>query len=158
MNTMQQNFDTLIQEHRALKQRFQTDAQTLFKKITQEFFVSNPGVTAFVWTQYLPSFNDGDPCTFTVGEIVFTNAPAQELANVSSYGEYEGEDDNVQVFGSWYLKNHPIAGVNLEQVELIESFVNNSDMESVLEEMFGCNVRITATAAGFDVEDYDCGY
>lgn len=34
-----------------------------------EFFAAHEIVTAIRWTQYTPYFNDGDTCTFRVGEV-----------------------------------------------------------------------------------------
>jgi len=158
MSDLQTQFDNLISEHQRIRAEFQKSAQELFKNITKEFFATNPGIKAFIWTQYVPSFNDGDPCEFTIGDITFTNAEGADLDDVSTYGEYEGENEEVRVFSSWSLKSDPVTGVDSSQVKLVESMINGHDMEQVLEEMFGQHVKIIATADGFDVTEYDCGY
>lgn len=155
---LQSQFDTLITEHQRIRAEFQKSAQALFRNITKEFFESNPGVKAFVWTQYTPSFNDGDPCEFTIGDVTFTNATDTDVDDVTAYGEYEGENEDVEVFSSWSLKREPIAGVDSSQIALMEKMINSNEMEDILEEMFGCHVKIVATADGFKIEDYDCGH
>ena len=158
MSDLQTQFDNLISEHQRIRAEFQKSAQELFKNITKEFFATNPGIKAAIWTQYVPSFNDGDACEFTIGDITFTNATGTDLDDVSTYGEYEGENEEVKVFSSWSLKNDPVVGVDSIQVKLMETMVNSRDMENVLEEMFGRHVKIIATSDGFDVTEYDCGH
>lgn len=36
------------------------------KETFQDYFTKFPELAAIMWTQYTPSFNDGDPCTLTV--------------------------------------------------------------------------------------------
>ena len=42
-----------------------------------------PALKAIRWNQYTPYFNDGDPCTFSVGEVMFL---------VDGAAEDDGED------------------------------------------------------------------
>ena len=158
MSNLQTQFDTLITEHQRIRAQFQQSAQALFKNITKDFFDTNSSVKAFIWTQYVPSFNDGDACEFTIGDVFFTNATGEDLQDFSSYGEYEGEKEDIQTFTAYTLKSQGFEGVDASQVDLMETMIHSGDMEQVLEQMFGCHVRITATAEGFDVTEYDCGY
>lgn len=169
MQTLQSRFDTLIEEQRALRAKFQTEAQAMFKETMKEFFDKNPGITALKWTQYTPYFNDGDECVFGVNDVYFTNAPADELDNISAWGEYEGEDDSVWVCqniayvlisGSKYYqeeaaKIRAAGGVDEESCKLIDKMIQSSEMQDIMEEMFGDHVAVTATRDGFDVNDYE---
>ena len=155
MSDLQTQFDNLISEHQRIRAEFQKSAQELFKNITKEFFATNPGIKAAKWSQYTPYFNDGDECVFRVNDVYFTNASGEELDNVSHWGEYEGEDESIEVFSSWDLKKTTIEGIDSAQVKLFESMIGSSEMEEVLQEMFGDHVIITATADGFDVAEYD---
>lgn len=168
MSKLQSAFDQLINDQAALRRKFQDQAQGLFKEITKEFFDNNPGVTGVVWTQYTPYFNDGDICEFSVGELTFTNAPADELSEIR-WGEYEGETEGIwaadnigYVFESdreYYqnTKNMILAagGIDAESCKLFASAVGSSEMEDVMQAMFGDHVKVIATRAGFDVKDYD---
>ena len=161
MSKLQEAFDTLIQEQKALRLKFQENAQAIFKETTKEFFENNPGVTAIIWTQYTPYFNDGEACVFSVGDAHFTNANAEQMADIARYGDYEGDDETVWSENSWgfeYNKkknNKFYEGVNLEDVDQFASMICDSEMEEVMQEMFGDHVRVTATREGFDVEEYD---
>lgn len=168
MQTLQFRFDALIEEQRALKTKFQTEAQAIFKEIMKEFFDKNPGITALKWSQYTPYFNDGDACVFRVNEVYHTNASVDELENVTVWGEYEGEDESVWVTGniayvlnsgSKYYKEEAAkilaaGGVDENSCKLIDKMIQSSEMEDIMREMFGDHVAVTATREGFDVNEH----
>jgi hypothetical protein len=154
MEKLNERFDQLIAEQRELKKKFQTEAQAMFKEVTKEFFDKNPAITALVWTQYTPYFNDGDACVFRVNDVTFTNAPDDELENVSPWGEYEGDLEDVWV--EYFVKNIPDSNdIDKKSCEFVSKMIGSSEMEDIMLEMFGDHVKVVATRNGFDVEDYD---
>lgn len=162
MSTIQEEFDKLLQEQQELTKKFQAKAQDLFKETTKEFFDKNPAVTAIMWTQYTPYFNDGDTCEFSVNEPYFTNAKGDQVDDLTRWGEYEGEDEGVWSESSWGFKytkeRHPetdFSGVDQAMVNKFSGLIQSSDMEDVMKAMFGDHVRVTASREGFDVEDID---
>ena len=164
--TLQDEFDKLLEEQRELRARFQVKAQELFKQTTKEFFDKNPGITAVIWTQYTPYFNDGDTCEFSVNEPYFTNANEDQMQDITRWGEYEGDEEGVWSEGDYiltgtgeYASKHR-AGMNLQGIDAasISKFsrlLQSSEMEEVLQETFGDHVRIVATRDGFDIDDCD---
>jgi hypothetical protein len=168
MSKLQSAFDQLISDQAELQRKFQTQAQSLFKEITKEFFEKNPGITGVVWTQYTPYFNDGDTCEFRVNEATFTNAPAEELSDVR-WGDYEGETEGVWACDNvgyvlesdreYYKKTADIiraaGGVDTESCKLFNQAISSSEMEDVMQAMFGDHVKVIATRDGFDVDEYD---
>lgn len=42
-----------------------------FGKLAEEFFAEYPEVAEIRWDQYAPHFNDGEPCEFSVYDIMF---------------------------------------------------------------------------------------
>lgn len=168
MNSLQEAFDTLIAERNELNKKFQQVAQDLFKETTKLFFDKVPDVTAVIWAQYTPYFNDGDTCVFSVGEPYFTNANAEQIGDVTRWGEYEGEDENVWSESDYILTGSSEYSLSArrernivltpEQMTAIADFsrlIQSSEMEEVMEAMFGDHVRVTATRDGFEVEDCD---
>lgn len=159
MSKLQEQFDLLLQEQADLTKRFQAKAQELFKETTKEFFEKNPGVTAVVWSQYTPYFNDGDTCEFSVNEPYFTNA--KNLDDLTRWGEYEGEDENEWSESSWGFKYQSekkgtkFEGIDPASIDKFSSLIQSRDMESVMEAMFGDHVKVVATREGFDVDDCD---
>mgnify|MGYP003347855693 FL=1 len=166
MSDLQTAFDKLLNEQRELQKKFQTTAQALFKETTKEFFDKNPNVTAIVWTQYTPYFNDGDTCEFSVNEPTFTNAPDPE--NVR-WGEYDGDAEDVFAVENirWVMENDrdyykedreaiaKAGGVDVASCDAFSLMICSSAMEDVMQAMFGDHVKVIATREGFDVEDYD---
>lgn len=155
MSDLQSAFDKLIAEQRELQAKFQKTAQALFKETTKEFFDKNPNVTAIVWTQYTPYFNDGDTCVFSVNEPTFTNAP--DPHNVR-WGEYDGDEetaaDGSEIF-AWEGWGECPQNLNRSMCDAFSRMIQSSEMEDVMEAMFGDHVKVVATREGFDVDDYD---
>ena len=170
MSELQQKFDTLIQEQRALKVKFQQEAQLVFKGLFKEFFDKNPAVNAIKWSQYTPYFNDGDTCVFSVNDPHFTNAEGEELDNVTTYGEYIGEDESIwcaynvgMVMDTsknyWEAERNKIIAsgkvIDAQTCNALSDMIMSTEMEEVMENMFGDHVIVVATRDGFDVEEYE---
>lgn len=155
MSDLQSAFDKLLDEQRELQKKFQATAQALFKETTKEFFDKNPNVTAIVWTQYTPYFNDGDTCEFNVNDATFTNAPDPE--NVR-WGEYDGDEekaaDGSEIF-AWEGWGDAPEDLNVDMCNSFSRMICSSEMEDVMKAMFGDHVKVVATREGFDVDDYD---
>ena len=166
MSALQEKFDQLIAEQEELRQKFQKTAQELFKETTKEFFDGNPAITAVVWTQYTPYFNDGDTCEFRVNSPTFTNAPDPEYVR---WGEYEGDAEDVFAVENMayvmksdrdYHKEDQEAikkagGVDVDSCEAFERMICSSAMEDVMKAMFDDHVQVIATREGFEVNDYE---
>ena len=166
MSKLQNAFDKLISDQAELQRKFQEQAQTLFKDITKEFFAKNPGVTAIVWTQYTPYFNDGDTCEFRVNDATFTNAPDPE--NIR-WDEYEGDEEGVWAATNvkyvlesdrdWYKATaeaiRKAGGVDVASCDMMSKAICSSEMEDVMLAMFGDHSKIIATRDGFEVEEFD---
>lgn len=166
MSKLQEKFDQLIEEQEELRRKFQDTAQELFKETTKEFFDGNPAVTAVVWTQYTPYFNDGDTCEFSVNEPTFTNAPDPE--NVR-WGEYEGDAEDVfavenpgyvmKTDREYYADDRAAiakaGGIDVDSCEAFSRMIQSSAMEDVMLAMFDNHVKVIATRDGFEVVEYD---
>lgn len=100
------------------------------------FFEKFPEVACITWTQGTPSFNDGDPCYFSVHE------PRVILKD---------EDDDEEERDSYDLreKNPALAKAVDEIYSTFES------LEDVLEDVFGNGSRVKVEADGkVDIDDY----
>jgi len=169
MSDLKAKYDNMITEQRKIKAQFQENGTKLIKEVFKEFFDKNPGITAVVWTQYTPFFNDGDTCTFSVNSPTFTNAPDDELYNVLPWGEYEGENTSVWVCGSIsnvlttdqeYYKDERVkinasGGVDVDSCSLLETMIQSDELEDIFLALFDDHVKVVATRNGFDVTEYD---
>lgn len=162
------NLDTLISEFDAAKKEFANRAQSFMKEAFKKVFDNHPEITAFVWTQYSPYFNDGEECVFGVNEVSFTNLPEEELGDIYG-GEYTGERDDVAdsygdnseseffVLNEYSMRNKlKLRAINtpLDDVSALINALQSSSMEDVMEQTFGNHVRVVATRAGFDIDEY----
>lgn len=170
ISALQSKFNDLIEEQRKLNEKFQKDAQDIFRKTLRAFFEKNPGINALVWTQYTPYFNDGDTCEFSVNDVSFTNATSEDDLNQINYDEYDGENEDIWVASNlshvfdnanknWYketvekIKAGP--PIDLQSCDFISEMIPSADMEDVLEAMFGDHVKVIATREGFDVQEHE---
>lgn len=164
IDKIEKEIKDLNKERQELQSKYQTKMQEHLKGLTKAFFKDNPQVTAFVWTQYTPYFNDGDECTFRRNEISVTNCPLDEV-DENRYDEYEGEAENVFVsnFSDWFMKSDYYkdkrkkieeSGVDIKAVQQFINLLDSID-EDVYLETFGNHVRVVATVRGFDIEEYD---
>ena len=166
MSKLMNKFKEMQSEMASVRAKFQEQAQEMFKEVTKEVFEKNPVITAIIWTQYTPYFNDGDPCKFSVHEPYFTNANEEQMEDIASWGDYEGEDQSVFSEGAWILagesdyaverrKGMDLQGCDFESLNTFNKMMQSSEMKDVMLAMFGDHVRVVATRDGFDVEDHD---
>lgn len=166
MSDIKAKFEELLEKQRQAKREFQVVAQDMLKETFKEFWKLNPGITTVRWTQYTPYFNDGEPCEFGVNDVYFSNVKPDDLENLSSYGEYEGDDEDT-FSGSAYqfsadreycrelqTKAYKV-GVNTASITDLSTLIGSADMKDILLMMFDDHVCVTATCDGFDVEEYN---
>lgn len=130
-----------IQDIMAKKKAFEAELSEFGKAaLSEEFkktFDAHPDLIAIRWRQYTPYFNDGDPCTFRLGDfdMKFPDTPEDggdcEDGFESTYGE---------------RRKSPVA----EAV----SALGRIDRQ-VYESVFGDHCTVTATREGFEVEEYE---
>lgn len=116
------------------------------------------GVESVKWHQYTPSFNDGEPCEFTVGEFRVRPINADED---SEEGEYEDgflTVYDIRDYSGGYRNAKAKPGFEAVYEALTELDGKSGHFEVFLEDTFGNGSQIVATAAGFEVDYYDCGY
>lgn len=165
MSDIKSKFEELLEKQRQAKREFQVVAQDMLKETFKEFWKLNPGITAVMWTQATPYFNDGDPCEFGVNDVYFTNASDEEMENITSYGEYDGEDENtfsasayeLTIDREYYKETQDLAqkaGVDSKSIKELSDLIGSSEMEDILLMMFDDHARIVATRSGFDVDEY----
>ena len=107
--------------------------------------------------QYTPYFNDGDACTFRVGDIVFSNIDPSDV-DLIRWGEYDGDDESVFVYPTWSKEEREKVPLTDEQKAILDSFVDvcsSGAFEDVMLLTFEDHVRVVGTKDGFEVEEYE---
>jgi hypothetical protein len=105
--------------------------ELVFQLIANNMFEAYPELKKFAFTGYVPGFNDGDECIFTLG----TDYP--------QINEDESDD---------YSND-----VNSQLSDIVTEYLNILP-EDFYQSHFGSNFRVVATREGVTVEDYDCGF
>ncbi len=105
-----------------------------FWSLAQEVFQKNPRLLSFSWRQYIPSFNDGDACTFTV------NTDYPNINGLSEYDSYKNEKDEVFV-------DSPLTPLEVEQLRQTVAWFLGI-YQHHLEQWFGANVEVTVRRDG----------
>ena len=112
------------------------------------------GVDSVRWRQYTPYWNDGEPCTFRVGDVGVKLAGDDEES-----GDYE---DGYR--GTWSLKPDKsyapperLAGVAEGALEALEemTYQGKKSYYDALLAAFGDHAVVTATREGFAIEYYE---
>ncbi len=179
---MANKLQAIVEKVSELKKLMQEQGKEALKEAFKEFFAAHPEATKVVWTQYTPYFNDGDACTFSVGEIELKVDPsmlATDAQKLFGYGTEDEEDDSDYRYGDGcaaqliekldsenctYADPCKAAGVEHRKLtagekSLVEDFQDLSraveNIPEVLEMVLGDHVKVVATAEGFDVEEHD---
>lgn len=105
--------------------------EMIFQLIVNTLFADYPELNKFSFTGYVPGYNDGEECTFTLG----TDYP--------EINEDESEDHSSEV-------NRQLSDIVTEYLNILP--------EEFYQSHFGNNFRVVATREGVNVEEYDCGY
>jgi hypothetical protein len=154
---MTQSLDSLIQDFISYQEQFRKLAMEKLKEFFLKFWEENPAIKAVTWNQYAPYFNDGDACVFSVNDPYFTNAEGKDLEDITSWGEYEGEKENIWSEYSFTCKYGEVIipeGVDPVSTESLSSLLTSKVMEPVMEATFGSDNTVIATREGFQVNDF----
>lgn len=162
-----------IDKIRTELQKAEKSASKEIMDMLKELMANNPMLEAMRWHQYTPSFNDGEPCEFSIGELEFkfSDNINSEANNKAEYSDDEDSDDdsNSGFYDSYSIDdflekktdilNHKEMSVLKKAIkDANKVFSKLCEMESQLETMFGTNMEITVTKDGIETENYDCGY
>lgn len=170
----------LIKDYETARAEFKTKAQAAMKESFKEVFDLFPEITAIRWVQYTPYFNDGDTCEFGVHEAVVTNLEGDDLDDVTHYGEYDGDRDDVyaeygnaprdseffcvtSVTGTHWKTHEPKGpaifddrtAADLDKLNALLAQLQSSALEDLMKDTFGDHVCVTATRTGFDIDEHD---
>jgi len=154
-----------------MKERMRSAAQNEFKPALKELAavlaVEVPQVESVRWNQYIPGFNDGDACEFTMGEVTvrFTN-DAEDVGDREdgfvTLGFNAEDVNNPNARWKGELTERVEAGeltiVQAVLLDELDEVING--LESASELAFGPNVEVTLNVktGELEIEDYDCGH
>lgn len=131
---------TPLTEIVAQQKTFFDDIQNKFKDGIKKIFDIVDELEAISWHQYVPSFNDGDPCEFTLGELYFHFK--NDLTSESGRRCYDiKKDENLSEETKTFF------------VTFDKEF---NELSEVLDRVFGINQKICIKRDGtIEKEEYD---
>lgn len=142
-----------LEDQKQIQNKFQEECKVLLNELVKGYFEKYPALKIITWAQYSPYFNDGDPCVFNVREPAFSTTD-----DVTPYGDYDGES-KLPESGWIYSEYNTTNGSNItEEMEkdfkVFSSFIQDKNVERVLESMFGDGVQVVCTKDGIESRDH----
>ena len=161
-----------IDKIRSDLQKAEKTASKDIMEILKKMMVDNPLIAGVMWQQYTPSFNDGEPCTFsTHGPFIKFDEKISGAGDKTADDEDEDGDDVAKGYmdasydldEDFYNKKADI--FNFKEIKALKVAVKDvckvyshlEGMDRNLQEMFGDSVQVFVTKDGVEIEDYDCG-
>ena len=146
------NIDKMMEEFQEFQNKMRLEMQERFNVLFKNFFEAFPMIKTVHWTHYTPYFNDGEECTFTIGEIYFTVTLYNDLE------DYNGEDDDGNI-DTWGFNRED--GIQTPEslkkgIKTLQSIINNN--EDIMRAMFDNYVWVRAHKDGFEVDEYEAPY
>lgn len=164
-----ENLRTLGQQVKDLRAQMTSLAKEALAEGTKAVFEEYGDILhSFSWTQFAPSFNDGDPCEFSMHEVQLV-AKCDVQSKYEDDEDYEDDGEGSPAFSTysdgtkvretlWDDKPNP----NFDQryadcaaaCEIIWQVVDETTSRAV----FGDSVKVIFTPEGVDVEEYWSDY
>lgn len=156
---IQKNLDLLAEQHRQLVEKS-------LKEAFGAFFEAHPLVKTIAWYQYVPSFNDGDPCEFTIGEVYFLpghyseycedgwDYEEMEEASINRYCAYE--HINGRSVRTDRYEDPRMTAELAEDMRAVESIIQSND--DLIQTAYGSNSYVLVSADDIVTGDYYCDY
>ena len=159
-------FEEVQAKIRELKETLRRDGKNIISDYVKGVLADVPEIEAVRIKFWIPGFNDGDPCRFTVGEWEFKLF--QGVPYIERDYEYNSEQkkyddifyDKVAGYDTWVMEDE----LNLARHEPLSEKIDQIEnkllkINDVLEDTFGENYSLTITRDGdAELDDYDCGY
>lgn len=167
MNALEEQMKDVNAKFEEFRKVTQETSKKVFHAAVAAFFKTYPEVYALRWTQYTPYFNDGDTCEFSVGTPCFYSKKALEDEVEDDYEyssweppsdyEYKHKDvyaDTIERYETLKKELGPRINEIQEGIRQFSKLFNSVNDDTMLS-LFGDHVRVTVTATGIDIEEYD---
>ena len=166
MTKEKNNLSSLLIEASEFRKEIQKRQKEFLTKALKIVFETQPEVKGITWVQYIPSFNDGEPCEFTRGCVYFVcekeNANFEDetgtIRKPDSKTLFEATNtagEEINFFGTSFPERYN------ENYYFVEDrkFVEILNLAVNIQDLFGSNVAVFITPElEFLTRDYECGY
>lgn len=177
METKMAALEALLGRFISLREEIKTQLETELTGVLQEYINRVPGLLAVHWTQGTPSFNDGDPCHFSVGEPTYIFEAASADPRLLNYKPYYNKSEArvpeplVDLLGNWSdsdlekvfevplntaaLSVEPWSLPKIEGPQVIQEVLNQ--VADFMEDVYGGNVEVLVSRTAIAITDADMG-
>jgi len=127
-----EHFAPFLEAKAELNKKIKQFGEQAVKAFFKEYFETHPEVYGVKWTQFVPFYNDGDACVFSLNSVyTFATKEAFEKADGSLYDD-EGAEE---CYG-------------------VEPRTSLSEIEEMLESIFGEHAQVAVTRTSIETEEY----
>lgn len=140
-----------------LRNKFAFEGEKALKEAFKEYFDKHPIVEKVLWTQYTPYrpyFIQGGSCEFAINEFEL-RFHKDKLGTVEISSLYEDHDDDSISHGEYYVVSSFKEEHKAANSDLAKLASQCSEVDTVLQTVFGDHCIVIATPDGFEVSDYD---
>ena len=148
--------DTLLEKVNEINIQRNDLNKKLFNTIEQEIVSvldKYPEFIAIRWIQYVPSYNDGEACRFTLHEPKYVSST--ELSDEEAKAENYTVEIADKVYRIVDVESKSTWDSKLRLLNISNVLYN---IEDLLEEQFGENAEVIITRDEIIVNGYNCGY
>lgn len=151
-------FEDITTSLKAAQDRLTEEAKEAMKTGLASLFARFPVIGSIQWTQYVPVFNDGEPCVFTVGEVEFhpDGGDGGEDSQLSYYQEYVKNEATGHYDPTNNYRDPRMTPALEAAMRSVERFFSYN--KKMLESSFGAGTKVVVTKDKVVTEEYDCGY
>lgn len=123
-----------------------------FLELFAPMFEKFPQIVAVGWHQYTPSFNDGDPCVFLMGEFYPIMATTQDEKGFTEDQAHGLNADELE--GSSNYKGLQL----IEGLEEAFGATTRHITRDIAQRVFGDDQRVVISKSKITSQEYYCGY
>lgn len=141
--------EAMVAEFQTKYAEMQKQAQQDLNEVFQQVLADHPEIQAIWFAGGTPSFNDGEPCVFSLQDT-YLELSHQEEEPFETYDEAAGGIDTIGSYDKGKL-----SGV----CKQIETVLNQLDSIGMIEKLFGTyGFAAKVTREGIEIQEWDMGY
>lgn len=152
---MFEKIDELKAAYEKAMTQLKADGEKAIKEMLAEFFKKHPTASGIRWTQYAPSWNDGEACLFSVRD------PDIRLTSTGDSDAKKNDDsDDDEEDGDWldsYDARDKLSPELAADFSKLSETITDDSFEDIMRATFGTDCRVTVAAEKIDISDYDHG-
>jgi len=148
----------MVNTVKEITNRFKKLKEEMQEAIKKEFMrLIDENIISIKWNQYTPYFNDGEECTFGMGDFEYEFSEAQmALLTEKEKAQSDYDDNYFNIYSLVRMEGKNIK--SFEKISKFESMIDSLDAdlrENIFKTTFGDHVEIIFDGKKFHINDYD---